>query len=76
MNAEQYEKHRLARWLSVGEVWPVLNAEDFSDWDYGTEPVPGDQQWAKKKAPEGAFDDQAASSHSGSMPIILTEASG
>jgi len=29
------------------------NDDDFDTWEYGTEPLPHDQTWAIKKAPEG-----------------------
>lgn len=40
------EQERLARWLR--------NGEDYDDWEYGTEPIPGDHCWGNKKAPTGA----------------------
>jgi hypothetical protein len=26
----------------------VRNSDDYDDWDYGTEPIPGDDLWARK----------------------------
>jgi hypothetical protein len=26
----------------------IRNADDYDDWDYGTEPIPGDPTWIKK----------------------------
>ena len=42
----EQERERLAKWLR--------NGEDYDDWEYGTEPIPGDHEWAKEKAPNGA----------------------
>ena len=42
----EQERERLAKWLR--------NGEDYDDWEYGTEPIPGDHEWAKEKAPKGA----------------------
>jgi hypothetical protein len=47
LSVEQ-ERERLARWLR--------NGEQYDDWEYGTEPIPGDHSWAKEKAPNGAVD--------------------
>ena len=37
------QKHieELAKWLR--------NQETYDDWDYGTEVIPGDKTWSKKK---------------------------
>lgn len=43
-----YERERLARWLRNGET--------YDDWEYATEPIPGDRTWAKEKALEGPAD--------------------
>ena len=45
--SKDQERERLARWLR--------NGEQYDDWEYGTEPIPGDKEWAKEKAPDGAF---------------------
>jgi hypothetical protein len=26
----------------------IRNEDDYDDWDYGTEPIPGDPTWIKK----------------------------
>lgn len=39
LSAEQ-ERERLARWLRNGEL--------YDDWEYGTEPIPGDRSWSKE----------------------------
>jgi len=26
----------------------VRNADDYDDWEYGTEPIPGDPTWTRK----------------------------
>lgn len=36
-----------------GEALNILagslrNADDYDDWEYGTEPIPGDPTWAKR----------------------------
>ena len=41
LSAEQ-ERERLARWLRNGEL--------YDDWEYGTEPIPGDRSWAKENS--------------------------
>jgi len=48
LSAEQ-ERERLKRWLASGELYDPRNEEDFDTFDYGTEPLPGDATWAKKK---------------------------
>lgn len=47
----EQERERLARWLRNGEKWDPRNDEDYDTFDYGTEPLPGDTTWTKKKAP-------------------------
>lgn len=42
------ERERLARWLR--------NGEHYDDWNYGTEPIPGDNSWTKKSPLKGASD--------------------
>lgn len=42
------EQERLARWLR--------NGEDYDDWEYGTEPIPGDHSWKHEKSPNGGLD--------------------
>ncbi len=62
LSSEQ-ERERLARWLSRGEVYippseevyDPRNEDDYSTWDVGMEPIPGDHTWTKEKAPSGAF---------------------
>jgi len=63
----EQERKRVAQWLKNGTIYDprndddknfdqaaaLRNSEDYSDWDYGTEPLPGDHTWAMKKAPEG-----------------------
>ena len=59
----EQERERLARWLGKGEVYipkdddiyDPRNEDDYSTWDVGMEPIPGDDTWAKEKAPDGAF---------------------
>jgi hypothetical protein len=36
----EQERERLARWLR--------NGEQYDDWEYGTEPIPGDRTWSKE----------------------------
>jgi len=47
----EQERERLARWIGKGEIYDPRNEEDFDTFLYGTEPLPGDTTWAKKKAP-------------------------
>ena len=49
----EQERERLARWLRNGERWDPRNDNDYDTWDVGMEPLPGDDTWTKKKAPEG-----------------------
>ena len=36
----------------------LRNGEDYDDWEYGTEPIPGDHCWRNKKAPIGASENE------------------
>ena len=55
--SKEQERERLARWLGKGEVYIPLSEEvydprnenDFDTFLYGTEPIPGDTTWAKKR---------------------------
>lgn len=47
----EQERERLARWLRNGEKWDPRNDKDYDTFNYGTEPLPGDTTWTKKKAP-------------------------
>lgn len=47
------ERERVARWLRNGEQWDPRNDDDYDTFEYGTEPLPGDNTWTKEKAPEG-----------------------
>jgi hypothetical protein len=49
LSVEQ-ERERLKRWMASGEVYDPRNEPDFDTFEYGTEPLPGDTVWAKKKA--------------------------
>lgn len=51
--ASAFEKERLAKWLRNGEVLDPRNDDDYDTWEVGMEPIPGDTEWANKKAPEG-----------------------
>jgi hypothetical protein len=35
------------RAIGTSEARELRNAEDYDDWDYGTEPIPGDTHWVK-----------------------------
>ena len=48
---QEKERERLKRWMANGEIYDPRNEDDFDTFDYGTEPLPGDTTWAKKKAP-------------------------
>lgn len=47
--SEEQEKERLKRWLAKGEIYDPRNDMDYDTFCYGTEPLPGDRVWAKKK---------------------------
>ena len=36
--------HRL---IQTSEARELRNQDDYSDWEYGTEPIPGDTHWVK-----------------------------
>lgn len=46
MTEQERERERLARWMR--------NDPSYDDWEYATEPIPGDTTWANKKASEEA----------------------
>jgi hypothetical protein len=52
LSAEQ-ERERLKRWMASGEVYDPRNEPTYDTFTYGTEPLPGDTTWAKKKPLEG-----------------------
>jgi hypothetical protein len=35
------------RAIGTSEARELRNAEDYDDWGYGTEPIPGDTHWVK-----------------------------
>ena len=35
--------------LADGDPASIRNAEDYDDWAYGTEPIPGDSTWTIRK---------------------------
>ena len=35
------------RTIELTLVSDLRNAEDYDDWEYGTEPIPGDTHWVK-----------------------------
>ena len=37
----------LTRTIEATEVRELRNAPDYDDWEYGTEPIPGDTHWVK-----------------------------
>lgn len=37
----------IKRYLEEVACW-IRNAADYDDFDYGTEPIPGDKTWCKK----------------------------
>ena len=39
--------HRLTRRIELNHVSELRNADDYDDWEYGTEPIPGDTHWVK-----------------------------
>jgi len=39
--------HQSTRTIELTLVSDLRNAEDYDDWEYGTEPIPGDTHWVK-----------------------------
>ena len=39
--------HPLTRTIELSEVRELRNDPDYDDWEYGTEPIPGDTHWVK-----------------------------
>jgi len=39
--------HQSTRTIELALVSDLRNAEDYDDWEYGTEPIPGDTHWVK-----------------------------
>ena len=35
------------RLIGTTEARELRNADDYSDWNYGTEPIPGDTHWVR-----------------------------
>ena len=52
LSAEQ-ERERLRRWMASGEIYDPRNETTYDTFTYGTEPLPGDTTWAKKRPHEG-----------------------
>ena len=38
---------QLTRMIELSEVREMRNDSDYDDWEYGTEPIPGDTHWVK-----------------------------
>ena len=53
LSAEQ-ERERLKRWMASGEMYDPRNEPTYDTFTYGTEPLPGDTTWTKKKPLKGA----------------------
>ena len=39
--------HQSTRTIELSLVRELRNADDYDDWEYGTEPIPGDTHWVK-----------------------------
>jgi hypothetical protein len=39
--------HQSTRTIELTLVSDLRNADDYDDWEYGTEPIPGDTHWVK-----------------------------
>ena len=39
--------HQSTRTIELTLVSDLRNAYDYDDWEYGTEPIPGDTHWVK-----------------------------
>jgi len=37
--------HQSAKVTSMTDATALRNQEDYDDWEYGTEPIPGDTNW-------------------------------
>ena len=40
---------RSTRPIGTTESRELRNADDYDDWEYGTEPIPGDTHWVRAK---------------------------
>ena len=38
----------IKRYIEEFAQW-LRNQNDYDDWEFGTEPIPGDKTWVKKK---------------------------
>ena len=44
---ESMTGHQSTRTIELTLVSDLRNADDYDDWEYGTEPIPGDTHWVK-----------------------------
>ena len=44
---ESMTGHQSTRTIGLTLVSDLRNADDYDDWEYGTEPIPGDTHWVK-----------------------------
>jgi len=45
---EQYDE--ALRALADGDPSSIRNADDYDDWEYGTEPIPHDHTWMRRRS--------------------------
>jgi len=41
--------HQSTRLIGTTEARELRNADDYDDWEYGTEPIPGDTHWVRAR---------------------------
>ena len=41
--------HQSTRLIGTTEARELRNQPDYDDWEYGTEPIPGDTHWVRAK---------------------------
>ena len=41
--------HQSTRLIGTTEARELRNQPDYDDWDYGTEPIPGDTHWVRAR---------------------------
>lgn len=41
--------HQSTRLIGTTDSRELRNADDYDDWEYGTEPIPGDTHWVRAR---------------------------
>ena len=47
--SESTTRRRSTRLIGTTEARELRNQPDYDDWEYGTEPIPGDTHWVRAK---------------------------